>query len=245
MDLDVAVIIPARIRSTRLPRKLLESIGNKTMIEHVVDNVKNSGFSNICVATDSEEIAKKIQTRGLEVIMTDVFCPTGTDRVYEALNKLKIRDKIKYVVNVQGDMPFINSLILKNIIYNLKNLGYDIMTPVVKVGKEVAENYSNVKVIADRNMKALYFSRFPIPYGSQEFLYHIGIYGFTRDALNKFVNLKQSEYELAEKLEQLRALQHGINIGICYCDEVPISVDTAEDLKKAREYFVKMRTKTC
>jgi len=234
---DIAVIIPARIGSTRLPAKPLKIIGDKTMIEHVVAQIRTSGIEEIYVATDSEEIADKLKTSDARIIITSTDCKTGTDRVYEAFQKLKNNDKVNYVINVQGDMPFIDGKLVLDIANGLKSKKHDIMTAVAKVGLDIAQSFSNVKVVIDKNMKALYFSRALIPHNAEEFLYHIGIYGFQKEALERFVKMEMTEYEKIEKLEQLRALENGMNIGVCYSDQIPISVDTEEDLEKAREYW--------
>jgi 3-deoxy-manno-octulosonate cytidylyltransferase (CMP-KDO synthetase) len=234
---DVVVIIPARISSTRLERKPLQMIGNKTMIEHVVSRVSKIKAVDAIVATDSEEIFSLIRKRGFSAIMTCENCLTGTDRVYDALKNLPNRDKIKYIINVQGDMPFIDESVISEIIKGLKANNFDIITPVVKVGKDVADSVSNVKVVVDKNNKALYFSRSLVPSGASEFLYHVGIYGFGVEVLEKFVSLEQSANEKVESLEQLRALDNGMTIGVCYSKEIPISVDTKEDLEKARVFI--------
>ena len=236
---DVVVIIPARIASTRLERKILQMIGNKTMIEHVISRIKKTKVAGVFVATDSEEIFALVSKRGFSAVMTNKNCLTGTDRVYEAFKKLPNHDKIKYIVNVQGDMPFIDESVISEIIKGLKSNRFDIMTSVVKVGKDIANFPSNVKVVIDKNNKALYFSRSLVPSGASEFLYHVGIYGFEVQALEKFVSLEQSENEKAENLEQLRALDNGMTIGVCHSREIPISVDTKEDLEKAREFAAK------
>lgn len=233
---DVAVIIPSRLEARRLPGKPLAQIGSMTMIEHVVTRIKNTGFENIYVATDSQEIADIVKIRGAHAIMTDIDCPSGTDRVYQAFLQLADRTKINYVINVQGDMPFVDGDSVHNIVTALRNSDFDIMTPVVRVGRDIADNPGNVKVVADQNNRALYFSRSLIPHDSEIFLYHVGIYGYTKDAIAKFVKLKPSKYEKVEKLEQLRALENGLSIGICYSTAVPISVDTDLDLAAARKY---------
>lgn len=237
---DVVVIIPARIGSTRLANKPLAIIGDCTMIERVVAQVKKTNISNVFVATDSEEIFALMEVKGHKAIMTRSDWPRGSDRVYEAFKSLPNHDKIKYVVNVQGDMPFIDGAVILDIIKGLREKEFDIMTSVVRVGLDVAELESNVKAVVDNNNKALYFSRAVIPHGAKEFLYHVGIYGFKAGALEKFVHLEQSKGETTEQLEQLRALDNGMSIGVCYSNEVPISVDTPEDLAKARDYFAKI-----
>lgn len=240
---DVAFIIPSRIGSTRLPNKALAAIGGKSMIEHVIARINAGSVNNLYVATDSEKIVEKVKTTGGIAIMTSEDCPTGSDRVYEAFKKIPNNDKIKYIINVQGDMPFVDYRVLKQIIDKLKNSDFDIVTPVVMVGSDIASKSSNVKVVVDINDKALYFSRSVIPYGAEEFLYHVGIYGYKAEALEKFVRLKETQYESVEKLEQLRALENGMRIGIVLSNEIPISVDTYEDLERAREYYAKLTDK--
>ena len=238
MNSDVVVIIPARIASTRLERKVLQVIGDKTMIEHVLSRMKRLQVAGVFVATDSEEIYSLVTESGFSAVMTDKNCLTGTDRVYEAFKKIPNHDKVKYIVNVQGDMPFVDESVIFEIIKGLKNNKFDIMTSVVKVGKDIADFESNVKVVVDKNNKALYFSRSLVPSGASEFLYHVGIYGFGVRALEKFVSLEQTENEKAENLEQLRALDNGMTIGVCHSKEIPISVDTREDLERARGFLV-------
>jgi len=236
---DVAVIIPARIGSTRLSNKPLQLIGKQTMIEHVLTRVQKTGIQNLYIATDSEEISSVVTKKGFTAIMTSPDCKTGTDRVYEAFKKLPNYDKINYIINVQGDMPFINGSVISEIVTGLRNNHFDIITPVVKVDEEIASSLSNVKVVITKSNKALYFSRSLVPNGSKDFFYHVGIYGFKAKALEKFVSLEQTLNEKSENLEQLRALDNDMTIGVCYSNEIPISVDTEEDLTKAREFFAK------
>jgi 3-deoxy-manno-octulosonate cytidylyltransferase (CMP-KDO synthetase) len=239
---DTIVIIPSRLGSARLKEKPLKKIGDKTMIEHVLSNVAGAGIPSY-VATDSELIAEVVQRAGGKVIMTDPSCQSGTDRVYQAMQKIDAIDKVKYVINLQGDMPFVNPKILVSVIGMLRNSDYKIVTPVVKISPKIAASDSNVKVVLDSNHRALYFSRSLIPHGqNKDYWGHIGIYGFHKDVLTKFVSLEQSELEKAERLEQLRAIENGIDIGVCYASDYPISVDTQEDLDKAIvEYNSKIR----
>lgn len=233
----VAVIIPSRIGSTRLPKKPLAQIGDKCLIEHVVYNLKSELACDIYVATDSEEIAHITQKTGAIPIMTSVDCHSGSDRVFEALKKIPNNDEIEYIINIQGDMPFINPEMVKTIITKLKEEKWDIVTPVVKIKADAANNPSNVKVVVDLNWKAMYFSRSVIPRDAEDFLYHIGIYGFTADALRRFVTFPATQYENCEKLEQLRALENGMNIGVFLANTVALSVDTKEDLLEAINYY--------
>lgn len=243
MQHEVAIIIPSRIGATRLPNKPLVKIGNLSLIEHVISRIMPIAKNNLYIATDCFEIASAIKSSGAITIMTDESCPSGSDRVFQALKKIPKSDQIKYIINVQGDMPFIDSQLINTIIEKLKCDNNDIITPVARVSMDVAKSPSNVKVVADKFGNAMYFSRSLVPYGAMEFLYHVGIYGFKRDALEKFVNLDHGKCEKLEKLEQLRALEHGMKIGICFADEVPVSVDTPDDLAKARHYYAMLHSK--
>lgn len=245
MHEDVAIIIPSRLGSTRLLEKPLQLIGNRTMIEHVISSVMSAGIENTYVATDSKAIIDKVVSNGGKYIFVDDECNTGTDRVYKAFLKIPGAEKINYVLNVQGDMPFVKPQVIIDVIERLKNSNYDILTPVVKVGLDVVAGDSNVKVVVGSNERALYFSRSLIPYGAKEFLYHVGIYGFRKASLDAFVKLPQSDLEKSEKLEQLRALENNMQIGVCYTDEIPISVDTSEDLNKAIEFYYNSHHNMC
>lgn len=242
MHSDVAIIIPSRLDSVRLFKKPLQTIGNLSMIEHVLKQVHSTGLKNIFVATDSNDIAEKVTNYGGQFILTSSQCPSGTDRVYEAFHLIPENHNINYILNVQGDMPFIEAETILAVIDTLKHSEYEIVTPVVKVNLQLANSNSNVKVVTDSNNQALYFSRSLIPYGANEFLYHIGIYGFRKTALDKFVKLPPSSLEQSEKLEQLRALENNMSIGVCYVNNVPISVDTAEDLNQALAFFSRTLT---
>lgn len=237
MHSDVAIIIPSRLDSVRLIKKPLQTIGNISMIEHVLRQVHATGLKNIFVATDSRAIAQKVTNYGGQFILTKPHCPSGTDRVYEAFQCIHDNHNIDYILNVQGDMPFIEPETIITVIENLKKSNYEIVTPVAKIDRQLASSNSNVKVVTDSNNRALYFSRSLIPHGASEFLYHIGIYGFRKTALKKFVTLPPSSLEQSEKLEQLRALENNMSIGICYVNNIPISVDTEEDLNQAIAFY--------
>lgn len=234
---DVAVIIPSRLGSTRLAKKPLRLIGSLSIIERVFTNVAQTNLEHIYVATDSQEIADKVTKLGGKIIFTDSDIPTGTDRVYEAFKQIPNNTNINYIVNVQGDMPFIEPSSIIKTIEELKESEYDIMTPVVKVDINVVKDHSNVNVVVDLKGKALYFSRSIIPNGAQDFLYHVGMYVFRKTALERFVKFAPTLLEKTERLEQLRALENGMSIGTCLVDNIPISVDTEEDLKKAIKFY--------
>ncbi|MDX2050731.1 MAG: 3-deoxy-manno-octulosonate cytidylyltransferase [Rickettsiaceae bacterium] len=234
---ETLIVIPSRINSTRLPKKPLIQIGDKSIIEHVVSNLSSSDFKNILVATDNEEIAAQVKSLGVNHVMTDPHITTGTERVYKAWQMLENKDKFRYIVNVQGDMPFISATTVAKLVETLASTNADIVTPVQKVPKSKVMGESNVKVVVDKNDNALFFSRSFIPIYAEEFLYHYGIYAFRAESLGKFVGLKQSYLEKNEKLEQLRALEDGMLIKVCYVNDVTISVDTKEDLEKAINHY--------
>jgi 3-deoxy-manno-octulosonate cytidylyltransferase (CMP-KDO synthetase) len=235
---DILLIIPSRLGSTRLHEKALRIIGQKPMIQHVYERAKEAGFAHIYVATDSESIRMAIEKIGGKVVMTDSQLPSGTDRVFAATQKLNLKE-IKYVINLQGDMPFIDHTSIIKLADALKTSNTDITTLAAKVDLAYASSESNVKIVTDKSGKALYFSRSLIPHNAGAYLYHIGAYGFRIDALAKFISLPESYLEKTEKLEQLRALENGFQIQVCEVDSIPISVDTEEDLKKAQDYYIK------
>lgn len=234
---DTLIIIPARRNSTRLLHKALALIGNLPMVIHTMQNAQESGICDVYVATDCQEILEIVENAGGKGILTSHAHESGTDRVHEAVNIIDPQGKIKFVVNLQGDLPLINSEHLTKLVFNLRQTSFDMNTLYAKSELEDAFLTSKVKIAKTKNNKALYFSRNPIPYGTDEFLFHIGIYGFQRDALEKFVKFPVSELEKYEQLEQLRALDNGMEIGLLEVDSFPISVDTLEDLNAARKIY--------
>lgn len=224
---DTIIIIPARLGSRRLKNKMLLKIGNKSVIEHTYNNCLKSGIKTY-VATDSKDIASLFN----EAIITPSDLKSGTDRVAYAVDKLD--KKYQYIINVQGDMPFIEPKMILELYSLLLNNNSEITTIATNINPEEAKNPSKVKIAVDKKYNALYFSRSPIPYGSQKFLHHIGIYGFTRKTLTSFIQIQNSELEEIEKLEQLRALDNGMKIKVYLSSiKAPISIDTQEDYDKA------------
>lgn len=236
---EIVIIIPSRIGSTRLKEKALSLIGKKyNMIQLVALQAAKTGYP-VIVATDSEKIAASIKDINIDYIMTDSSCDSGTDRVYQAFKQLKKNSpEIKYVINLQGDMPFIKDSTIVQVANTIQKPSlFPIITAVAPISRDIALSNSNVKVVIDSNNKALYFSRSIIPHFAENFLYHIGIYAFKSEILERFVNLPSSNLEKDENLEQLRALENGIDIGVCFVEDIPISVDTVEDLAKARAFL--------
>jgi 3-deoxy-manno-octulosonate cytidylyltransferase (CMP-KDO synthetase) len=232
---NVALIIPSRLGSTRLPQKPLAKIGSMTMIEHVVLAAMQSDIEAIYVATDSKDIAYLAEARGAKAIITDKECASGTDRVFHASQIANLQHEV--IINLQGDMPFVDPQVIKQVATMCLSHDYDITTAISPSDNEYAQSKSNVKAIVNKHGKALYFSREMIPHNALQYFCHIGIYAFKNAALRKFCSLPISDIEKAESLEQLRALDNGMTIGACQANEMPISVDTPEDLQKAIDLF--------
>ena len=229
-----AIIIPARFASTRLPGKPLLKVLNKPIIQWVWEKAKMARLADsVIIATDSELIYEVAKTFTDDVEMTSENHKSGSDRIAEVAKR---HPEFDYIVNLQGDEPLIKPESIDEIIKALQ-AGADISTLIrVLKDEEDINNPNCVKCVVDNNNFALYFSRSKIPYernsNQAEFYGHIGIYGYTRDALLKMTSTPQSMLEKAESLEQLRALQSGLKIKTIKVDFVPVGIDTEEDLKK-------------
>lgn len=234
---DTIILIPARIGSTRLPRKPLLKINGREMILHVWDKAQNTKAEKVVVATDSQEIAEVLQKEGAEVIITNPSHQSGTDRIYEALDILDKEKSYKYIINLQGDLPNITSDVINLGIDNIRKTDADILTYCREIDNPIDVGNPNIVKIATHKeendeLNALYFSRSPIPYGADTYLEHIGIYVYKRDALDRFVSLYPSTLETTEKLEQLRALGGSMKINLILVDDKIISIDTIDDVKR-------------
>ncbi len=234
------IIIPARMASTRLPNKPLADINGTPMIIHVLNNAKKANIGRVVVATDSLEIMKIVQNNGGEAIMTPNNLISGTLRVGNALEQ--IPEKYDFIINLQGDMPNIQSDVLHLINDNIKSSDADIVTAVYELDKNNKDIQKNnvVKAVLSKNQyanfhKTLYFSRSVVPFNADVYYSHIGIYGFKYDSLQKFLNSSTSLLENYESLEQLRALENNMSIYSCISKYLPISVDVPEDLENARK----------
>ena len=255
----VAVIIPARLKATRLPQKPLAMIGDAPMIVQVMRRAWEAGFGNgqntsrVVVACDDASIAEAVMAHGGEAILTDPDHPSGSDRVYEALMKIDPEGAIDIVVNLQGDLPDINADMLLPLVAALREEKADIATPVAPAHEHeipLPQVVKAVVVLPEGQTSAgevgpvLYFSRQPIPTGGGTLAlpiwHHVGIYAWSRQALATFVSLLPSPLEKSEKLEQLRALEAGMRIVALVVDSAPGGVDTPEDLNQARR---RMETK--
>ncbi|WP_456434492.1 3-deoxy-manno-octulosonate cytidylyltransferase [Thermosulfuriphilus sp.] len=235
--MKIVAIIPARFASTRFPGKPLAELAGKPMIQHVYERVLDSPVvSRVVVATDDERIAEGVRSFGGTVVMTDQKHRCGTERIAEAANLLRL-DPQDIVVNIQGDQPLLAPPVVEELVKPLLLDGDLPMATVATVFKREEDVFdpNRVKVVLDRQSRAIYFSRSPIPYfrapGSRpRYLRHIGIYAYRRWALEDFVALPEGELEASEKLEQLRALENGWKLAVVITRYECPEVDTPEDL---------------
>lgn len=234
--MNIVAVIPARYAATRFPGKLMQVLGNKTIIHHVFDNAKQTGlFNDVFVVTDSDIIYQEIRKGGGKAIMSKKEHESGSDRVAEAIAELDV----DVVVNIQGDEPFIKKDPLDKLVQLFNDPSVQVGSLMRKISKEEAENPNNVKVVTDRSCNALYFSRSIIPFQrdvetSAEYFLHVGVYAYKKEALVSFTKWPQSVLEKTEKLEQLRYLENGIKIRMAETDYNNIAIDTPEDLEKAK-----------
>ncbi len=235
-------IIPARYGSSRLPGKPLLDINGLPMICHVyVRAVSLSFLDSVAVATDDERIAECIRGVGGKVFLTDPEHESGTDRIAQVAREMGLSpDTI--VVNIQGDQPLISAEPVLRMVELIEQGGnLDMATAACPMHPDEVDDPNRVKVVLDSSSRALYFSRSRIPFdrdgsapAGQGYLRHIGIYAYSNRFLQKFVDLPPSWLENMEKLEQLRALENGFNIGVAVVDQAPLDVDTEDDLEKVR-----------
>ena len=240
-DRRVVICIPARFGSTRFPGKVLAKLAGKPIIQWVFEKAQSSIADEIIVAADDPAVMNAVEEFGGKCVMTKPDHPSGTDRVWEAVQKVEC----DIIINVQGDEPLIDVSTINRLIKALKNNPeIEMGTVVVKADRNVIGKDPNaVKVVLNKQNYALYFSRSEVPYIREKndkfpIYHHIGIYAFRRDILEHFVSLPPSELEKCEKLEQLRALDNGIKIFAIVSDKNNgIGIDTPEDLQKAEEIF--------
>ncbi|WP_216330473.1 3-deoxy-manno-octulosonate cytidylyltransferase [Rhizobium sp. X9] len=239
-DFEKAVVlIPARMASTRLPGKPLADIGGKPMIVQVALRAREAGAERIVVAVDDEQVFSAVKNAGFDVMMTRDDHQSGSDRIFEALQKADPYGKAEYVINVQGDLPTIEAETIRASLRPLENPAVDIATLTVEITDEEEKTNPNVvKVVgsplSETRLRALYFTRATAPYGDGPLYHHIGLYTYRRAALETFVSLPPSPLEKRERLEQLRALEAGMRIDAEIVRSVPLGVDTPHDLEKAR-----------
>jgi 3-deoxy-manno-octulosonate cytidylyltransferase (CMP-KDO synthetase) len=245
--MSVTVAIPARLGSTRLPRKVLLDLGGKPVIQRVWEQVKKMrSAERIVVLTDGEELASVVRGFGAEALLTSPECPSGTARLASVLDKLPG----DFFLNVQGDEPCIDPVLLDALVARWKETQCELVTAVARIG-EVAKlaNPNVVKVVRGENGRAVYFSRSPVPYrrgvsmdqwladGAVKYWSHIGVYGYARATVASYLSLPVTHIEQVESLEQLRFVEHGKVFQTVETDYHPVAIDTAEDLEKARKLF--------
>ena len=232
------IIIPARLQATRFPNKPLADINGKPMIVRVMEQSVKAGIGEVVVAAGDVEIYDAVMESGGNAIMTDNDLPSGSDRIYQAYEKLgKVYDNI---INVQGDVPTIDTGTIKAVANALESS--DISTACAKItDKSEIENPNVVKCYADFSSSdiatATDFNRNAV--GGEPYYHHIGIYGYKVNSLKKFVSLPPSENEKFRKLEQMRAMDNGMIINACLVDEIPVGIDTPSDLEKLLENYPK------
>ena len=237
--MNCIAMIPARYASTRFHAKLMQSLGNKTVIRHTYDNTVKTGlFSQVVVVTDSEIIFDEIAKNGGEVMMSRKQHESGSDRIAEAVENLDA----DIVVNVQGDEPFVQKSPLEKLLKVFKedeSVEVASLMQIIKDKKNI-EDPNYVKVVVDQNMNSLFFSRSVIPYPRDQsiqtnYYEHIGVYAFRKQALMNFTRWPVSALESIEKIECLRYLEHGIPLKMVLTEYMGIEIDTPEDLLLAEQ----------
>jgi 3-deoxy-manno-octulosonate cytidylyltransferase (CMP-KDO synthetase) len=237
------IIIPARLASTRFPQKVLADIGGLPMVVRTAKKVAH--LDKVVIAADDEKIISVCKKYGIDAMLTSTTHKSGTDRINECANILNLDDD-ELIINVQADEPFIEPEVVKSLMVKLKMLQKEEESFIMgscynAINTESADDPNLVKVVLDNNDNAIYFSRSKIPYnqgGGAKYFGHIGIYGFSKESLNEFCNLKDAPIEDIEKLEQLRAIYHQKKITMVKVSSTGFGIDTKEDLKRAIDIFL-------
>ncbi|MGC9455851.1 MAG: 3-deoxy-manno-octulosonate cytidylyltransferase [Phycisphaerae bacterium] len=230
-------VIPARYGSTRLPGKPLLCATGKSLIRHVFEAVQAAdGIERVVVATDDDRIVAAVEGFGGEALMTAADHATGTDRIAEAVEKLGLDDR-QIVVNVQGDEPEIPAACIDRLVELIERSGTPMATLATRMDTAEADDPNRVKVVLDADGRAMYFSRAKIPHdrdgsGDVEYLLHLGVYAYRAGYVKAFAALPPTPAEQAEKLEQLRALEHGDDIAVAVVQYDGRGIDTAEDYQQ-------------
>jgi 3-deoxy-manno-octulosonate cytidylyltransferase (CMP-KDO synthetase) len=231
----IAGVIPARLASTRLPRKVLRTLRGRPMFEWVWRAAHGSGLMDpVVVATDSEEVAAVCRARSIPVVITSPECASGSDRVREAARQIEA----EIYVNIQGDEPTLTSDFFPPLLALFNRPEVQVATLAVPCPPEEIANPNAVKVVTALDGRALYFSRATVPHdregaGFAGYRKHLGIYAYRKAALEQFAALPPARLESVERLEQLRLLENGIDIYVAAAPRDTIGVDTEEDLRRA------------
>ncbi len=241
------ILIPARMASTRLPGKPLADIEGVPMIVRVWRQAVAAKAGPVVVAAAEREIAHAVEEAGGRAVLTPPDLPSGSDRVFAALNAVDRGFEHDVVVNLQGDLPTVDPFVIRACLEALATTGADIATAVAESDDDDdADNPNVTKAVVTWDVggargNAHYFTRAHAPWGKGPVFVHVGIYAYTREALARFVAMQPSVLEKREKLEQLRALEAGMKIGVARVDAVPLSVDTPADLERARAAVARER----
>ena len=232
-------VIPARWASSRFPGKPLADINGKPMVQWVSEQVQKARLiTEVIVATDDKRIYDVVFEFGGKAIMTNPSLPSGTDRIFQAISELPEVEQLDSIINLQGDMPFFDPDIIVNLLSHIQDEDITTLVSLAKKSEITDPNVVKVAMSWDNNVKnfgkAVYFSRSSIPFNSREYWHHIGIYAWKRNSLKKFISLSPSQLETIEKLEQLRALENGMEIKALKVKDAPIGVDTQKDLDRVR-----------
>lgn len=239
--MHIIAVIPARLASTRLPRKILRDIAGKPMLAWVYEAAsKSPALSEVIVATDSEEIMNVCSDHGWTARMTSPECRSGTERVYEVSRQVKA----DVYVNVQGDEPLTRHEHLDQLVSLMQNPEVQVGTLRTPCTDVDVNNPNAVKCVADAQGRALYFSRATIPFdrdrtGASQYFKHLGFYAYRPAALKKFITWPESSLERSERLEQLRFLENGVDIHVAETPFDTVGVDTEEDLQRVEAILLK------
>jgi len=233
------VLIPARLAATRLPDKPLADIHGLPMIVHVLRRAQEADIGPVAVATDTPRIAEAVEAAGGRAVMTRADHPSGSDRIHEALAQLDAEERHDLIINVQGDLPTIDPAAIRAAAEVMADAEVALGTLVAEITRGEERTASQVVKMVGSPLgggrhRALYFTRATAPWGEGPLYHHIGLYAWRREALARFVALPPSPLERREKLEQLRALEAGMRVDAQEVAVVPLGVDTAEDLERAR-----------
>ncbi|HNB81029.1 MAG TPA: 3-deoxy-manno-octulosonate cytidylyltransferase [Chitinophagaceae bacterium] len=239
--MNVIAMIPARLEATRFPRKLLQVLEGKSILQRTWEKVQHSGlFSQVLVICDDQELVQEVKRFGGMARLSSRSYESGTDRIAEFAGEANEND---ILINVQGDEPFIEKEALQLVIGLFQDPRVEIASLMIPITDEARFRDPNcVKVVCNAEGKALYFSRAPIPYHRSEShglcaFQHVGVYGFRKEALLRFTALPVSKLEQTEKLENLRMLEHGFGVYLCPIQHTGISIDTPEDFERARAWI--------
>ncbi|MBB4002701.1 3-deoxy-manno-octulosonate cytidylyltransferase [Aurantimonas endophytica] len=240
--MSILVLIPARLGSTRLPKKALADIAGRPMVVRVAERAQAAGIGRVVVATDAAEIRDAVEAAGHRAVMTSPDHQSGSDRIFEALQQVDPEGAVETIVNVQGDLPTIEPEAIRQVLAPFEDPRCDVATLCVEIRDEAEKTNPNVvKLVGSptgpSRLRALYFTRATAPWGDGPLYHHVGLYAYRRASLERFVKLPPSTLEIRERLEQLRALEDGMRIDAEIVDTVPLGVDAADDLERARAMY--------